>query len=147
MTLLIPKRVLANLISHALESDPEECCGFLIGDDNAAEEAVRARNIHPQPVRRYSMDPKDIVSVQDNAEARGRKIVAIYHSHTHTQAYPSKTDVQNAVESWWTEPYYVLISLVEKTRPIVRAYRITDNAQVTETPITTDGQPYIETTT
>ena len=146
MSLLIQKRVIANIIAHALESDPEECCGFLIGDDDVAEEAVRARNIHPQPVRRYSMDGKDIVATQDKAEARGRKIVAIYHSHSHTQAYPSKTDVDNAVESWWTEPYYVLISLVEKTRPIVRAYRIHDDKTVTETTITTDGQPYIETT-
>ena len=44
------------------------------------------------------------------------------------------------------EPYYVLISLVEKTRPIVRAFRISDNAEVTETAITTDGDAYIETT-
>lgn len=146
MSLLIPKRVLANIISHALESDPEECCGVLIGVEDAAEDVRRIQNKHPQPVRRYEMDPIGLARAESEADAKGRKIVAIYHSHTHTQAYPSQTDVNNAVQSWWTEPYYILISLVEKTRPIVRAYRISEDATVTETPITTDGQAYVETT-
>ena len=146
MPFLIPKRVLANMISHALETDPEECCGVLIGDENSAEETRRIQNNHSEPIRRYEMDPIALARAEAEADAKGRKIVAIYHSHTHTQAYPSQTDVNNAVQSWWTEPYYVLISLVEKTRPIVRAYRITEDAKVTEVPITTDGDAYVETT-
>ena len=139
MPFLIPKTVLASMISHALEADPEECCGVLIGDDDKAEQARRIRNAHSEPIRRYEMPPMDLMRAESEAEAKGRKIVAIYHSHTHTQAYPSQTDVNNAVQSWWTEPYYVLISLVEKTRPIVRAFRISDDASVTEIPIATDG--------
>jgi len=146
MPFLIPKHVLANIISHALESDPEECCGVLIGVENSAEEARRIQNNHSEPIRRYEMDPIALARAESEADAKGRRIVAIYHSHTHSQAYPSQTDVNNAVQSWWTEPYYVLISLVEKTRPIVRAYRISEDATVTEIPITTDGKPYIETT-
>ena len=146
MPFLIPKTVLASMISHALETDPEECCGVLIGDDDKAEQARRIRNAHSEPIRRYEMPPMDLMRAESEAEAKGRKIVAIYHSHTHTQAYPSQTDVNNAVQSWWTEPYYVLISLVEKTRPIVRAFRISDDASVTEIPIATDGQPYVEVT-
>ena len=147
MSFRIKKTVLASMIAHALEADPEECCGLLLGDDcEGAEEVRRLRNEHPQPVRRYQMSSRDLMRVQEFADARGRKIVAIYHSHTHTQAYPSQTDVNNAVESWWTEPYYVLISLVEKTRPIVRAFRISDDGAVSETVITTDGEAYIETT-
>ena len=146
MAFLIPKTVLASMISHALEADPQECCGVLIGDGDTADEARRIKNVHSQPIRRYEMAPTDLMRAESEAEAKGRKIVAIYHSHTHTQAYPSQTDVNNAVETWWTEPYYVLISLVEKTRPIVRAFRISDNAEVTETAITTDGDAYIETT-
>lgn len=144
MSLLIPKRVLANIISHALESDPEECCGYLLGDDASAEEARRMKNVHPDPVRRYKMYWKEQERAENEADERGRKIIAIYHSHTHTQAYPSQTDVK--IAAGWPEAYYVLISLVEKTRPIVRAYRISEDATVTETPITTDGKPYIETT-
>ena len=148
MSFRIKKTVLASMIAHALESDPEECCGVLLGDDDSgAEEPRRIRNIHPQPVRRYEMPPLDLMRIDSAAEARGRKIVAIYHSHTHTQAYPSQTDVKNAVESWWTDPYYVLISLVEKTRPIVRAFRIGEDASVSEVVIVTDGEAYVETTT
>ena len=146
MPFLIPKIVLASMISHALESDPEECCGVLIGNDDQAEQARRIRNAHSEPIRRFEMPPMDLMRAESEAEAKGRKIVAIYHSHTHTQAYPSQTDVNNAVQSWWTEPYYVLISLVEKTRPIVRAFRISDDASVTEVPIATDGEPYVEVT-
>jgi len=146
MSFLIPKTVLASMISHALETDPEECCGVLLGSDDGAEEARRLKNVHPQPVRRYEMPPMDLMRVESEAEAKGRKIVAIYHSHTHTQAYPSQTDVNNAVESWWTGPYYVLISLVEKTRPIVRAFRISDEGEVAEVVIESDGDTYVEVT-
>ena len=117
MAFLIPKTVLASMISHALEADPQECCGVLIGDGDTADEARRIKNVHSQPIRRYEMAPTDLMRAESEAEAKGRKIVAIYHSHTHTQAYPSQTDVNNAVETWWTEPYYVLISLVEKNPP------------------------------
>ncbi len=146
MPFLIPKPVLADIISHALITDPDECCGVLIGDENGVDEAKRIKNTHPEPIRRYEMDPVALARAESEADAKGLKIVAIYHSHTHSQAYPSKTDVNNAVQSWWTEPYYVLISLVEKNRPIVRAFKISDNHQVTETPITTDGDQYVETT-
>lgn len=146
MPFLIPKTVLASMISHALESDPEECCGVLIGSDDKAEEARRIQNAHPEPIRRYEMPPLELMRAESDAEAKGRKIVAIYHSHTHTQAYPSQTDVNNAVQSWWTEPYYVLVSLVEKTRPIVRAFRISEDATVTEVHIATDGDAYVEVT-
>lgn len=134
------------MISHALNTDPDECCGILIGDTDHAEEAKRIQNTHPTPIRRYEMDPVALARAEAEADAKGLKIVAIYHSHTHSQAYPSQTDVNNAVQSWWTEPYYVLISLVEKNRPVVRAFRISEDFTVTETPITTDGDQYIETT-
>ena len=144
MPLLIPKRVLANIISHALEADPEESCGYLFGHDAGVEEARRMKNVHTDPIRRYQMYWKEQIRAQEEADARGREIVAIYHSHTHSQAYPSQTDIE--IAAGWPEAYHVLISLVEKTRPIVRAYRISEDATVTEIPITTDGKPYIETT-
>ncbi len=144
MPFFIPKIILANMISHALETDPNECCGLLIGNDRRAEEVRRLKNQHPEPLRRYEMSPLELMREDSTAETKGRRIVGIYHSHTHTQAYPSRTDVENAVESMWTEPYYVLISLVEKTRPVVRAFTISDSHDVSEVPIITDGDAYIE---
>ena len=143
MAFLLNKRLIAEMISHALEADPEESCGLLVGKE-AAERAVRMRNVHPQPARRYEMSPVELMRVEGSAEDNGEQIKAIYHSHTFTQAYPSETDVNNAVQSGWTDPVYVLVSLVEKWRPVVRAYQISEDGKVAELPITTDGGAYVE---
>ena len=131
------------MILHALEEDPQECCGVLLGSgDDEATEFVRISNVAEDKERRYSMDPLEQSAAEQRADADGRSITGIFHSHTFTQAYPSTTDVRNAVNSMWTTPVYVLVSLVEKTRPVVRAFRISDDGAVTEIVVTTDGNPY-----
>ena len=142
MAIKIPRKVLAQIISHALEEDPDECCGFLIGKGSEVIRSCRARNVHENRVSRYSMDPVQVMEIQQEADNRNERFVDIYHSHTYTQGYPSETDINNAVDSGWTDPYYVLVSLVEKTRPVVRAYTIGDNRKVDEVVIVTDGQAY-----
>ncbi|MBT3943173.1 MAG: M67 family metallopeptidase [Chloroflexi bacterium] len=130
--LRLPKSLLAEMISHALDADPEECCGVLLGRGDEATRLRRIRNVHESRVNRYSMDPLDLIEAERDADGRSEEFVAIYHSHTYSQGYPSDTDVRNAVESGWTGPYYVLVSLVEKTRPVVRAYRISEDGDVVE---------------
>ena len=76
-------------------------------------------------------------------EEKNLEILAIYHSHTHSQAYPSVTDIENAINSGWTDPKYILVSLVEKTRPIIRAYNISSDKVVNEIIIEHDGEAYI----
>ena len=131
------------MILHALEEDPRECCGVLLGSgDDEATEFVKVKNVADEKERRYSMDPLEQAAAEQRADADGRSITGIFHSHTFTQAYPSTTDIKNAVNSMWTGPVYVLVSLVEKTRPVVRAFRISDDGAVTEIVVTTDGNPY-----
>ena len=131
------------MILHALEEDPQECCGVLLGaDDDEATEFVKVKNVAEDKERRYSMDPLEQAAAEQRADADGKSITGIFHSHTFTQAYPSATDVRNAVNSMWTGPVYVLVSLVEKTRPVVRGFRISDDGEVAEVVITTDGKPY-----
>ena len=130
--LKLPKRLLAEMISHALDQDPEECCGLLLGRGDNATRLTRVRNANENPTSRYNMDPLDVLHAEQDADERGDKFVAIYHSHTYSQGYPSDTDVRSAVESGWVDLFYVLISLVEKTRPVVRAYRISGDGDVTE---------------
>ena len=142
MSLKIPRKLIAEMITHSLEQDPEECCGVLLGKDGVASTGRRMQNVHDNRVSRYTMNPLELLQVQNDADRKGQQFVAIYHSHTYTQGYPSETDIANAVESGWTDPYYVLVSLVEKTRPVLRAYRIGDDRSVTEVVIMTDGQPY-----
>lgn len=135
----IPKAQIAEMIAHALEADPEECCGILTGADSVVTGGRRVRNAHDNPVSRYTMDPLDIMAMERKADDRGEEFVAIYHSHTYSQGYPSETDIRNAVESGWVDPYYVLVSLVEKTRPVVRAYRISEAGEVSEVFIRVPG--------
>ena len=131
------------MILHALEEDPQECCGVLLGSgDDEATEFVRISNVAEDKERRYSMDPLEQSAAEQRADADAKSITGIFHSHTFTQAYPSATDIKNAVNSMWTTPVYVLVSLVEKTRPVVRAFRISDDGAVTEIVVTTDGKPY-----
>jgi proteasome lid subunit RPN8/RPN11 len=82
----------------------------------------------------YEIDPKEMLKVDREARALGADIMAVFHSHTHTDAYPSLTDVRQATDPGW---HYVLISLRD-THPVVRSYRIADG-QITEEPVEVPG--------
>ena len=130
--LQVPKTLIAEMIAHALGKDPEECCGLVLGKDRRATATRRVSNSHENKVSRYTMEPLEVMKVEREADALGQGLLAIYHSHTYTQAYPSETDIRSAIETGWLDPYYILVSLVEKTRPIMRAYRIDDKGGVNE---------------
>ena len=128
----VNKLLISELLTHALESDPDECCGFLFGKDGVATEVRRMDNVHDDKQTRFFMDYREVEKVQRDADALGQDLLAIYHSHTYTHGYPSETDIETAVETGWVPHYYVVISLVEKTRPVVRAFWITEDAAVSE---------------
>jgi len=78
----------------------------------------------------WPTDPRDYLRSMRDAESRGHEIVGVWHSHTHTDAYPSPTDVRQAVDpAWW----YVIVSL-KYGEPVLRAYEIRDGA-ITEVPV------------
>ena len=79
--------------SHAREAAPEECCGLLLGTDGEVLEAVRARNVAEDRLTRFLIDPKDHIDARRAARARGLEVVGFYHSHPHSAAEPSPTDV------------------------------------------------------
>ncbi len=128
------------MVRHALEGRPEEVCGLLGGKalvrgevghssgpnhlvvDAKAEQLYRAVNREHSPVR-YEIDPHDLLRIFRDMERHDWELVGIYHSHTHTQAYPSATDVRLA---FYPDAFYILVSLEDEARPQVRAYRIID---------------------
>ncbi len=110
------------MIAHAREEAPNECCGIIAGQDGRAVKLFRAKNAEASPYR-YNVDPQDLFRIYRECEANGWDFLAIYHSHTFTEAYPSATDVRLA---FWPESYYVLVSLANPQRPVVRAFRIID---------------------
>jgi [CysO sulfur-carrier protein]-S-L-cysteine hydrolase len=142
LSIRIPRRLLADLISHALQDDPKESCGLLLGKRHVADEMHRMSNVNSKPISRYTMQPSELVEAQDKVKKSNREFVAIYHSHTFTQGYPSKTDILNAVAVANITTRHVIVSLVEKTRPVVRAFAINGKSEVTELVIETDGETY-----
>ncbi len=125
--LTISKAFAEEMITHALEDDPNECCGILGGKDGQAVKLYRMTNTEHSRYR-YNMDPRELYHTYMEIDDNGWELLAIYHSHTHSPAYPSATDVRLAT---WPEAYYVLISLMDKQNPEMRAFRIVDG-QVSE---------------
>jgi proteasome lid subunit RPN8/RPN11 len=136
LSITIPKTQIKEMVAHAREAAPEECCGILFGDRSTVTRSCRVPNVHDEPTRRYTMDPLELVHADREAEARGEEFVAFYHSHPHSVGYPSETDVDNAVESEWVDPFYVVVSLADKAKPTIRAFRISLDRTIDEVPIT-----------
>ena len=120
--LQLEQRYIDEIIAHALEDDPNECCGILAGQDGRVAKLYRMGNAEQSPYR-YSMDPQELYRTYREIDDGGWDVVAIYHSHTHSEAYPSATDVRLAT---WSDAYYVLVSLLNREEPAVRAFRIED---------------------
>ncbi len=124
VTLSLPKSFIDEMIAHAQGDAPNECCGIIAGEDGRAVKLFRARNAEASPYR-YNVEPKDLFRIFRECEENGWSFLAIYHSHTASEAYPSPTDVRLAT---WPEAYYVLVSLMDADRAVVRAFRILDGA-------------------
>jgi [CysO sulfur-carrier protein]-S-L-cysteine hydrolase len=127
------RALLEELIQHAREDLPNECCGIVASDDGAAVKVFRAANAEASPVR-YSLDPREQYRITMEIEERGWELGAIYHSHTRSEAYPSQTDVNLA---FYPDAIYVIVSLRKPEDPEVRAFRIADE-RIEEVGLTVD---------
>ena len=123
----LERRYIDDMIAHAREEAPNECCGILAGKDGRILQLYRAINAE-QSRYRYNIDSQDLFRIHRECEEQGWEFVGIYHSHTDSEAYPSPTDVRLA---FWPEALYFLVSLRDSENPEVRAYRILDG-QVSE---------------
>jgi proteasome lid subunit RPN8/RPN11 len=121
------------MFNHAFQDDPNECCGILAGESGEVKKLYRMTNPEASPYR-YRMDSKELLNVYNEIDDQGWEILAIYHSHTHSEAYPSATDIRLAT---WPDSLYLLISLLDKQKPILRAFHI-QNGEVSEESIETD---------
>ena len=132
----IEKQYVDQMVAHALEDNPDECCGILAGPHGKVVHLYRMTNTEHSPYR-YNMDAKELFLTYREIEDKKWDLVAIYHSHTHSPAYPSTTDIRLAT---WPEAYYILVSLMdqydldEQPPPYlrgIRAFKISDG-HVTE---------------
>jgi proteasome lid subunit RPN8/RPN11 len=113
----------AEMIAHAREEYPKECCGMIAGIKGAPVKLVRATNSEDSEFR-YRVDDRELLRFLRDCDDNGWQFLAVYHSHTRSEAYPSPTDVRLARN--WPDPYYVLVSLQDHDSPVVRAFRIDD---------------------
>ena len=117
-----------SIVAHCYDGRPDEACGLLAGPLDADHEpAGDVTSVYPctnadASARTYTVDSRELLRALRDAESRGEDLVGVWHSHTHTDAYPSETDVRQAFEPGWI---YVLVSLARE-EPVMRAYRIRD---------------------
>lgn len=154
--LSIPQQIFDDVVAHARELDPHECCGFLAGTNNTVTRVYRIKNIvsldgaaqaasfddakvehlsRLSPEERaeiaFIMDAQEMFQAVKDMRTQGLTLQVVYHSHPHDPARPSITDIKiaNEWEENWsrlnlTLPIYMLVSLMNKSRPDVRAYWI-----------------------
>lgn len=91
----LSQSALSDILRHAREEAPNECCGLLVGDAHQIERAARARNLQASPTR-YLIDPVDHFAAIRAARAVGHTVVGAYHSHVKAAAVPSETDVSES---------------------------------------------------
>jgi len=117
----IRQAVFDQIVAHALEDRPNECCGLLIGTAEIVEDAVRARNVR-RSATRFQVEPADHFAAIRRARAAGMEVIGAYHSHPNGPSFPSETD-----RARLTDPsmFHVIVSLAHGTRT-VRAFRIAE---------------------
>jgi [CysO sulfur-carrier protein]-S-L-cysteine hydrolase len=115
----ISRDLLDEVVAHAREEAPNECCGMIAARDGQAVRVYRARNAAASPLR-YELDPQEQYRIQMEIEDEGLELGAIYHSHTRSAPYPSQTDVNLA---FYPSSLYVIVGLTTD-EPDVRAYLI-----------------------
>ena len=118
------------LLAHARDDAPNECCGYARARDGRVEEVFRGENMRRSPYA-YEIDPRSLLRANE-LDDEGFEVV-MYHSHPKSAAEPSQTDINLAHYPHWR---YVIVSLAEE--PAVRAWRIADG-KVEEEDVTVEG--------
>jgi proteasome lid subunit RPN8/RPN11 len=129
--LVVTKVIRDEIIAHARDHKPRECCGIVSARQGALIEAIRLTNTE-QNNTRYLFDDEEFFRVYWEVENRGEEVAAIYHSHPATVAWPSKTDVEFA---FWPEAVYLICSLEHDDAPVIRGFRIIEST-ITEVDLT-----------
>ncbi len=132
--LVIDRPLHAAMVAHALRGFPLEACGLLAGDPDGT-----VRHFYPcenaaASAKVYTVAPRDHLRADRDAEANGWQVIGVMHSHTHTDAWPSPTDVAQAPDPDW---HYVIVSLRDD-EPSLRSFRIVEGA-ISEEPVAVPG--------
>ncbi len=125
----LDREVVDALVEHAWSDFPFEVCGLLGLRSDGTAEVLPVANAE-RSMRYYVMDSRELLRAMRRIEDEELGLV-IYHSHTHTQAYPSATDIRHAA---YPDALYAIVTLQDRDEPAIRAFSIRDGV-VAETPI------------
>lgn len=106
--LQLPRTLVNTILSQAQASPEAEICGLIAGKDGQASRCYPVSNSAPHPECRYQMEPKAQIEAMRQMRENGEALIAIYHSHPHTPATPSSTDIE---EASYPDAVYLIISL------------------------------------
>ena len=112
------------IVEQALREFPNECCGLIAAEDGVAVKVFPMTNADASPAT-YRLDGKEQLKVFDELDERGWDLWAIYHSHTHSEAYPSETDTRLA---FYPDSRYLVLSLQDRAEPVLRSFWIQEGA-------------------
>ena len=116
----IPEDIRRQMVEHSFL--PNEACGLLAGPDGKVEVFFPMRNADESAMT-YRLDAKEQLRVFNQIEEKGWNLQAIFHSHTHTEAYPSETDQRQA---FYPEAHYLLLSMSDHDNLVLCGYTIRD---------------------
>jgi proteasome lid subunit RPN8/RPN11 len=130
--LVIRKDLVDEIVAHARRDHPDEACGVIAGPagSDRPERFIPMVNAARSPTF-YEFESGDLLRLYREMDARDEAPVVIYHSHTATEAFPSRTDISLAAEP---DAHYVLVSTRDPEEHELRSYRIVDGV-VTEEPV------------
>ena len=121
----LPEQMRAAIIDHAKRDAPRECCGIIAGRAGVPMQLYETRNVAAGN-RFYEIDPAQLIDLEFREfPAQGLELVAIYHSHPESPAYPSATDVELA---FWPDAVFLICSLADRGLPEIRGFRIRNDA-------------------
>lgn len=123
------------LIEHARSDFPYEVCGLLAGEGGTLRRHYRVPNAD-RSMTHYAMDSRALLAVMRDIDDHDWELLAIYHSHTHTEAFPSPTDVELA---FYPEAVYLIVSLQDPREPVIRGFDIVDG-KITERVVCIEGE-------
>lgn len=129
--LVLPAPLWDQMMAHVLAARPQEGCGLLAGQAGRPVKFYACTNVHPQPVIRYRIDDRELFHAHREMDAKGWDLLAIFHSHPASRAYPSQTDVAQA---HYPDSLYLIVSLSDPRRPDLHGYWIRDGL-ITEHPV------------
>lgn len=124
--LAFPAPVYQEMADHAVAGYPLEACGLLVGTGETVVRFVPCTN-EAASARVYTIPPLELLRAERAADDDGLELIGVFHSHTHTEAYPSPTDVVQAPDPGW---HYVIVTL-KREAPEARSFRIADG-EITE---------------